>query len=110
MNVRQSHSIRSRQSTRSESTNKAFEEKPTQIRSGIEAREFKWKATRFVCRDFIMEALRATISIAANHMQTFPKMHIDMSRAYFREEAQRLELALCHWRREGSLTPRNLDC
>ena len=36
-----------------------------------------------------MEALKAIISIAANHKETFSIMHIDVSRAYFRGRVQR---------------------
>ena len=39
-----------------------------------------------------MEALKAIISIAANHNETFSIMHIDVSRAYFHARAQRLLL------------------
>ena len=37
-----------------------------------------------------MEALKAIIFTAANHKETFPIMHIDVPRAYFHAEAQRL--------------------
>ena len=36
-----------------------------------------------------MEALKAIISIAANHKETFSIMHIDVSRAYFHVKAPR---------------------
>ena len=36
-----------------------------------------------------MEALKAIISIAANHKGNFSIMHIDVSRAYFNAKAQR---------------------
>ena len=36
-----------------------------------------------------LEALKAIISIAANHKETFSVIHIDVSRAYFHVEAQR---------------------
>ena len=36
-----------------------------------------------------LEALKATKSIAANHKETFPIVHIDVSRAYFHAKAQR---------------------
>ena len=36
-----------------------------------------------------MEALKAIITIAANHKETFSIMHIDVSRAYFHAKAQR---------------------
>ena len=39
-----------------------------------------------------MEALKAIISIAANHKETFSIMHIDVSRACFHAQAQRLVL------------------
>ena len=39
-----------------------------------------------------MEALKATISIAANHKETFSVMHIDVSRAHFHAKAQRFVL------------------
>ena len=37
-----------------------------------------------------LEALNAVNSIAANHMETFSVMDIDVSRAYFHRNAQRL--------------------
>ena len=39
-----------------------------------------------------LEALNATISIAANNKETFSIMHIDVSRAYFHAKAQRAVL------------------
>ena len=36
-----------------------------------------------------MEALKAIISIAANHKEMFSIMHIDVSRVYFHAKAQR---------------------
>ena len=37
-----------------------------------------------------MEALKATMSIATNNKETISIMHIDVSRAYFHTQAQRL--------------------
>ena len=37
-----------------------------------------------------VEALKARISIAANHKETFSTMHIDVSRAYFHGKAKKL--------------------
>ena len=39
-----------------------------------------------------MEALKCRISIAASHKETFSIRHIDVSRAYFHADAQRLAL------------------
>ena len=39
-----------------------------------------------------LEALKALISIAAKHKETFSIMHIDVSRAYFHAKAQRCVL------------------
>ena len=36
-----------------------------------------------------LEAVKARISIAANHKETFSNMHIDVSRAYYHAKAQR---------------------
>ena len=47
-----------------------------------------WRSARSVRRDYSIEALRATISIVANHKETFPIMHIDVARAYFYVKAQ----------------------
>ena len=60
-----------------------------QIRSRMVARKFK-SDDRPDLRAGTppLEALKATISIAANHRDTFSVMHIDKSRAYFRAEAQ----------------------
>ena len=62
-------------------TDKAFEEEPMQIRSRICAREYAGTPP--------LEALKAIISIAANHKETFSIMHIDVSRAYFHAKAHR---------------------
>ena len=39
-----------------------------------------------------LDWLKAKVSIAANHKETFSIMHIDVSRAYFHAKAQRLVL------------------
>ena len=61
-----------------------------QIRSRMCAREFKsddWPD--LYAGTPLLEALKAIISIAANHKETFSIMHIDVSRAYFHAKAQR---------------------
>ena len=64
-----------------------------QIRSRIVAREFKsdyWPD--LYAGPPPLEALKAIISIEANHKATFSVMHSDVSRAYFHAQAQRLVL------------------
>ena len=74
-------------------TDKAFEGEPMQIRSRIVAREFKSDdPPDLYAGTPPLEALKAIISIAANHKETFSIMHIDVSRAYFHAKAQRLVL------------------
>ena len=71
-------------------TDKAFEGEPMQIRSRICAREFKSDdRPDLYAGTPPLEALKAIISIAANHKETFSIMHIDVSRAYFHAKAQR---------------------
>ena len=71
-------------------TDKAFEGEPMQIRSRICAREFKSDdRPDLYAGTPPLEALKAIISIAANHKGTFSIMHIDVSRAYFHAKAQR---------------------
>ena len=78
--------------TKSVDTDKAFEES-MQIRSRIVARDFKSDdRPDLYTRTHLLEALKANISIAANHKETFSIMHIDVTRAYFHAKAQRLEL------------------
>ena len=71
-------------------TDKAFEGEPMQIRSRMCAREFKSDdRPELYAGTPPLEALKAIISIAANHKETFSIMHIDVSRAYFHAKAQR---------------------
>ena len=71
-------------------TDKAFEGEPMQIRSRMCAREFKSDdRPDLYAGTPPLEALKAIISIAANHKGTFSIMHIDVSRAYFHAKAQR---------------------
>ena len=71
-------------------TDKAFEGEPMQIRSRICAREFKSDdRPDLYAGTPPLEALKAIMSIAANHKGTFSIMHIDVSRAYFHAKAQR---------------------
>ena len=71
-------------------TDKAFEGEPMQIRSRMCAREFKSDGRPDLYAGTPpLEALKAIISIAANHKETFSIMHIDVSRAYFHAKAQR---------------------
>ena len=64
-----------------------------QIRSRIVAREFKSDdRPDLYAGTPPVEALKAIISITANHKETFSIMHIDVSRAYFHAKAQRLVL------------------
>ena len=61
-----------------------------QIRSRMCAREFKSDdRPELYAGTPPLEALKAIISIAANHKETFSIMHIDVSRAYFHAKAQR---------------------
>ena len=71
-------------------TDKAFEGNQMQIRSRMCAREFKsddWPD--LYAGTPPLEALKAIISIASNHKETFSIMHIDVSRAYFHAKVQR---------------------
>ena len=71
-------------------TDKAFEGEPMQIRSRMCAREFKSDdRPDLYAGTPPLEALKAIISIATNHKETFSIMHIDVSRAYFHAKAQR---------------------
>ena len=71
-------------------TDMAFEGEPVQIRSRMCARGFKSDdRPDLYAGTPPLEALKATISIAANHKETFSIMHIDVSRAYFHAKAQR---------------------
>ena len=70
---------------------KAFEDKPMQIRSQFVSTEFKSDDQPDLYAGTLpLEALKAMMSIAANHKETFSIMHIDVSRAYFHAMAQRL--------------------
>ena len=74
-------------------TDKAFEGEPMQVRSRMCARDFKSDdRPDLYAGPPPLEALKAIISIAANHNETFSIMHIDVSRAYFHVRAQRLVL------------------
>ena len=74
-------------------TVKAFEGEPMQIRSRMRAREFKSDdRPDLYAGTPPLEALKAIISIAANHKETFSIMHINVSRGYFHAKAQRLVL------------------
>ena len=76
--------------TRWVDTDKAFEEEPMHIRSRMCAREFKSDdRSDLYAGTPPLEALKAEISIASNHKETFSIMHIDVSRAYFHAKAQR---------------------
>ena len=69
-------------------TDKAFEGEPMQIRSPMCAREFKSDdRPDLYAGTPPLEALKATISVAANNKNTFSIMHIDVSRAYFHVKA-----------------------
>ena len=71
-------------------TNKAFEEEPMQDPTTNRRKRIHMRRqARCVCGDFPLEALKAFVSIAANHKQTYFIMHIDVSRAYFHAKAQR---------------------
>ena len=71
-------------------TDKAFEGEPMQIRSRICAREFKSDdRPDLYAGTPPLEALKAILSIAANHKEGFSIMHINVSRAYFDAKAQR---------------------
>ena len=61
-----------------------------QIRSRPVAREFRsGERPHLLAGTPPLEALKAIISIAANHKHTFSIMHIDVSRASFHAEARR---------------------
>ena len=71
-------------------TDKAFEGESMQIRSRLCAREFKSDdRPDLYAGTPPLEALKAIISIAANHKEIFSILHIDVSRAYFHAKAQR---------------------
>ena len=71
-------------------TDKAFEEEPMQIRSRMCAREFKSDdRPNLHAGTPPLEALKAIISIAANHKETFSIMHIDVSCPYFHAKAHK---------------------
>ena len=78
-------------------TDKSVRGEHMQIRSRMCVREFEsddrpdWYAGTPP-----LEALKAIISIASNHKETFSIMHIDVSRAYFHAKAQ--------WRTEWAPT------
>ena len=70
-------------------TDRAFEVKPMQIRSRMEARDFKsGDRPGLYAGTLPLEALKAVMSIAANKKETFSKMHIDVSRACFHAKAR----------------------
>ena len=74
-------------------TVKAFEGESMQIRSRMCAREFKSDdRPDLYAGTPPVEALKAIVSIAASHKETFSIMHINVSRAYFHALAQRLLL------------------
>ena len=63
-------------------TKTAFEEEPMQIRSRMCAREFRSDdRPDMYAGTPPSEALKAVISIAANHKERFSIMHVDVSRA-----------------------------
>ena len=71
-------------------TDKAFEGEPIQVRSRLVAREFRTgDRPDLYAGTPPLEALKAVISIAANHPTTYGLMHIDVSRAYFHAKALR---------------------
>ena len=71
-------------------TDKAVEEEPMQIGSRMCAREFKSDDRPDLYAGTLpSEALKAIISIAANHKERFSIMPVDVSRAYFLAKAQR---------------------
>ena len=64
-----------------------------QVRSRMCATEFKSDdRADLYAGTSPLEALKATLPIAANRKETFSIMHIDVSRAYFHAKAQRLVL------------------
>ena len=75
-------------------TNIAFEEGPLQSSTRIVARCFKQVKIGWICTQGTspLEALKALISMAANHKQTVSVMHIDVSRASFHGKVQRFVL------------------
>ena len=79
--------------TKCADTDKAIKMEQMHIRSRGVAREFKSDDRPDLYAETPqLEALKATISIAANYKETFSVMHIDVSRAYFHAKAQRLVL------------------
>ena len=85
-------SMESLQWTQWVDTDKAFEGEPMQIRSRMCAREFKSDDRLDLYAGTLpLEALKAVISIAANHKKTFSIMHIEVSRAYFHAKAHQID-------------------
>ena len=71
-------------------TNKSIEEEPMQIRSRVVAREFKSDdRPDLYAVIFLLEALKAIMSIAGNRKETLSVTHVDVSRAHFHAKAQR---------------------
>ena len=71
-------------------TEKAFDGEPVQIRSRMCARQYKSDdRPNLHAGTPPLEALKATVSVAANHKEKFSIMHIDVSRAYFHAKAQK---------------------
>ena len=61
-----------------------------QSRSRLVAREFKkWNHPDLYAGTLPLEALKARISITANHKHTFSIMRMDVSTVYFHAKAQR---------------------
>ena len=74
-------------------TNTAFEAESMLMKSRIAAGEFKsGDRPDLYAGTPPLEALKALISIEANHKETFSIMHVDVSRAHFHAQAQRLVL------------------
>ena len=67
--------------------------KPMHIGSRVVARFFKSEDRPDLHAGTLpLESMKATISIAANHKQTFSIMHIDVPRAKFNAKVQKLVL------------------
>ena len=111
MKVEQLHSTRSLKSTHSGLT-RTRNSRVSSCRSGHVAREFESEDRQYLYAGTPpMEALRAIISVAANHKQTFSIMHIDVSRVYFRARAQgNLCWSVCQWRAESAPTLGKVVC
>ena len=85
----------------------AFEGEPMQIRSRRCAREFESDDRPDLYEGTPpLEALKEIISIAAKHKETFPIMHVDVSRAYFHAKAHRPALVRLPWKTEWAPTLR----